>query len=47
MPKPVTGVALMMLWEQGLWDFEDPISKFIPEFEGLTVMADTQVWGTG
>ena len=33
MSKPVTGVALMMLWEQGLWDFDDPISKFIPEFK--------------
>jgi CubicO group peptidase (beta-lactamase class C family) len=31
MTKPVTGVALMMLHEQGLWDFDDPVSKFIPK----------------
>ena len=39
MTKPVTGVAMMMLWEQGLWEFDDPISKFIPEFANLKVMA--------
>lgn len=39
MTKPVTGVALMMLYEQGLWKFDDPISKFIPEFANLKVMA--------
>ncbi|ALO46534.1 serine hydrolase domain-containing protein [Pseudohongiella spirulinae] len=38
MTKPVTGVALMMLHEQGLWDFDDPVSKFVPEFENLQVM---------
>jgi CubicO group peptidase (beta-lactamase class C family) len=38
MTKPVTGVALMMLHEQGLWDFDDPISKFVPEFADLEVM---------
>ncbi len=38
MTKPVTGVALMMLHEQGLWDFDDPISKFVPEFKNLKVM---------
>lgn len=40
MTKPVTGVALMMLWEEGLWEFDDPISKFIPEFANLKVMVD-------
>ena len=38
MTKPVTGVALMILYEQGLWKFDDPISKFIPEFKELLVM---------
>ena len=32
MTKPVTGVAMMMLYEEGKWRPEDPISKFIPEF---------------
>ena len=39
MSKPVTGVALMMLWEDGHWDFDDPLSKFIPEFADLQVLA--------
>lgn len=38
MTKPVTGVALMMLHEQGLWDFDDPVSKYVPEFANLKVM---------
>ena len=38
MTKPVTGVALMILHERGLWDFDDPISKYVPEFAGLQVM---------
>ena len=38
MTKPVTGVALMILHEEGLWEFDDPISKFIPEFKNLKVM---------
>lgn len=46
MSKPVTGVAMMMLHEEGLWDFDDPISKHIPEFAKLQVM-DTQGEGGG
>jgi len=38
MTKPVTGVALMMLHEDGLWEFDDPVSKYIPEFANLQVM---------
>ncbi len=38
MTKPVTGVALMMLHEEGLWEFDDPVSKHVPEFAGLKVM---------
>ncbi|MEO6367498.1 MAG: serine hydrolase domain-containing protein, partial [Steroidobacteraceae bacterium] len=40
MTKPVTGVAMMMLYEQGLWALDDPITKFIPEFADLKVMDD-------
>jgi CubicO group peptidase (beta-lactamase class C family) len=35
--KPVTGVALMILFEQGKWHFDDPVTRFIPEFEQLRV----------
>ncbi len=37
MTKPVTGVAMMILYEQGKWLPSDPISKYIPEFEHLKV----------
>ena len=37
MTKPITGVAMMMLYEEGKWRPEDPISKFIPEFANLKV----------
>ena len=37
MTKPVTGVAMMILYEEGKWHPTDPISKFIPEFADLKV----------
>ena len=37
MTKPVTGVAMMILYEQGKWLPSDPIAKFIPEFAHLKV----------
>lgn len=37
MTKPVTGAAMMILYEQGKWLPSDPISKFIPEFAHLKV----------
>jgi CubicO group peptidase (beta-lactamase class C family) len=32
MTKPVTGVAMMILYEEGKWHPSDPLSKYIPEF---------------
>jgi CubicO group peptidase (beta-lactamase class C family) len=37
MTKPVTGVAMMQLYEQGRWKLDDPVAKHIPEFAGLKV----------
>lgn len=37
MTKPMTGVAMMLLYEQGNWLPSDPISKHIPEFAQLKV----------
>jgi CubicO group peptidase (beta-lactamase class C family) len=37
MSKPITGVAIMMLVEEGKVRLNDPVSKFIPEFRGLKV----------
>jgi len=37
MTKPVTGVAIMMLVEEGKVRLTDPVSKFIPEFKDMKV----------
>jgi len=37
MTKPVTGVAMMILYEEGKWQPSDPIAKHIPEFANLKV----------
>lgn len=37
MTKPVTGAAMMILYEEGKWLPTDPISKYIPEFANLKV----------
>lgn len=37
MTKPVTGVAMMVLYEEGKWQPSDPISKYVPEFAHLKV----------
>ena len=38
MSKPITAVAVMQLYEQGKFQLSDPISKFVPELENLTVL---------
>jgi CubicO group peptidase (beta-lactamase class C family) len=37
MTKPITSVAAMMLWERGLFELTDEISRWIPEFADMTV----------
>ena len=37
MSKPVTGVAILMLMEEGKVRLNDPVSRFIPEFKGMKV----------
>src|ERR1044071_2028973 len=37
MTKPITGVAMMILYEEGKWKPTDPISRYIPEFKDLKV----------
>jgi CubicO group peptidase (beta-lactamase class C family) len=41
MTKPVTGTALMILFEEGKWQLDDPVAKFAPEFAGLRVATAT------
>ena len=37
MTKPIVGVALMSLYEKGLFQLDDPLSKYAPEFEDMNV----------
>jgi CubicO group peptidase (beta-lactamase class C family) len=39
MTKPIASVALMTLFEEGLFQLDDPASKFIPQLKGLKVFA--------
>lgn len=39
MTKPITGVGLMMLWEEGKFKLDDPVSKYLPEFANQRVFA--------
>jgi CubicO group peptidase (beta-lactamase class C family) len=36
--KAITSTAIMMLWEEGKFRLDDPISKFIPEFKNPQVL---------
>ena len=37
MTKPITSAAVMMLYEEGNFHLDDPVSGFIPELDGLKV----------
>lgn len=37
MTKPITAVAVMILYEHGLFQLDDPISAFIPAFKDMTI----------
>ena len=39
MTKPVTGVVLMTLYEEGLFALDDPLSKHLPEYADVLVYA--------
>ena len=41
MTKPITGVALMTLYEQGHFQLDDPVHRFIPEWRDLKVRERT------
>ena len=37
MTKPICGVAMMILYDQGKWALDDTVAKHIPQFAGLKV----------
>ena len=41
MSKPITTVAAMMLYEEGTFQLDDPVAKYLPEFK------NTRVWAGG
>lgn len=38
MTKPLTSVAVMMLYEEGRFQLDDPITRFLPEFSDMRVL---------
>jgi CubicO group peptidase (beta-lactamase class C family) len=47
MSKPIAGVAIMMLLEEGKIRLTDPVSKFIPEFKTMKVAVPVATEGRG
>jgi CubicO group peptidase (beta-lactamase class C family) len=45
MTKPITGTALMQLYEKGLFQLDDPISKYAPEFSAMKVFSGLDAAG--
>ena len=49
MTKPVTGTALMMLWDEGKFQLDDPVDLHLPELAGMQVLVeenDDGSWST-
>jgi CubicO group peptidase (beta-lactamase class C family) len=42
MTKPITSVAVMMLYEEGRFDLEDRVSEYLPELAGVQVADDPE-----
>ena len=42
MTKPLTSVAILMLYEQGLFQLDDPVSRFLPAFAAMRVVSGGQ-----
>lgn len=45
MTKPITGTALMTLYDAGKFDLDDPVSKYAPEFNNIKVFAGEDAEG--
>jgi CubicO group peptidase (beta-lactamase class C family) len=45
MTKPITGVAMMILFEEGKWRLDDPVTKFLPELKDLKVWKGVDAQG--
>jgi CubicO group peptidase (beta-lactamase class C family) len=47
MTKPITGVALMILYEEGKFFLNDPVAKYIPELANLQLAVSTADGNSG
>jgi CubicO group peptidase (beta-lactamase class C family) len=43
MTKPIIAAAMMTLYEEGKWQLDDHVTKFIPEFTDMQVLRDEQL----
>jgi CubicO group peptidase (beta-lactamase class C family) len=46
MTKPITGVALMMLYEEGRFKLTDPVGMYLPEYKDMQAYKETAADGT-
>jgi CubicO group peptidase (beta-lactamase class C family) len=46
MTKPITGTALMTLYEQGRFQLDDPVANYLPEFADVQVFVEEKDDGT-
>lgn len=42
MTKPITSTAVMMLWEEGKFKLNDPVSLYLPEFKNMRVAVENK-----
>ena len=40
MTRPITSTAVMLLWEQGVFQLDDPVSRYLPQFADQRVFMD-------
>jgi CubicO group peptidase (beta-lactamase class C family) len=45
MTKPITSVALMMLWEEGRFQLDEPVERYLPEFADVRVSTTADASG--
>jgi CubicO group peptidase (beta-lactamase class C family) len=43
MTKPIIGAAMMLLYEEGKWQLDDHVTKFLPELADMRVLVDEQL----
>jgi len=46
MTKPIVTVGIMMLYEEGYFELNDPIAKYFPEFKDMSVASFVEVEGS-